>query len=310
VSYWGNNPEWTRLSSREKAAAMAALEADLVGGKIDIDSARNALGAMINRAARDGVDIGEHVSGKIYQPTIEPAQFQRLRQVLGSPEHRQLMELYDGRTSGREPDWVQGATHFLAPERTMLALEAREPNKYRSWRKWTKYDDAKGEYAGVTLRDRSHAFLAPEGAFSAKFGDGTAPAPGAPGAPGAPVAAAAPGAMPEPGGLGDAPPTPNGGWLAQIQAEAPAPAKPAGGMLGTLFADVDAKAASEPAAGGWLGQLAATFDPPGEPEAPGRRAPELADDNAADLASPKIKRPRVDMKRVAAILQSRARLGT
>lgn len=307
MSYWGNNPEWTRLSSREKAAAMAALEADLVGGKIDIDSARNALGAMINRAARDGVDVGEHVSGKIYQPTIEPAQFQRLRQVLGSPEHRQLMDLYDGRTSGREPDWVQGATHFLAPERTMLALEAREPNKYRSWRKWTKFDADKGEYAGVTLRDRSHAFLAPEGAFSAKFGEGAAPAPGAP------VAAAAPGAMPEPGGLGDAPPTPTapaGGWLAQIQPSAPAPAKPAGGMLGSLFGDVDATAANTPAAGGWLGELAATFDPAAEQEAPRRQAPELADDNAADLAAPKIKRPRVDMKRLAAILQSRSRLGT
>lgn len=289
MSYWGNHPDWQRLSSREKAAAMALLEADNVGGKVDVESARNALGAMINRAARDGVDIGQHVSGKIYQPTIEPAQFARLSRVVGSPEHQQLMALYDGRVSGREPDWVQGATHFLAPEKTMLALEAGNPSKYRSWRQWTKYDDATGQYAGVTLRDKSHAFLAPEGAHSAKFGDatptGTMPA----------MTEAAPPATT---------PTAAGGWLTQVQAEAPGGS---GGMLGTLFADVGETPAAAPG-GGWLGQLAGALDPPGEQP---RQAADR-EDAASDGAMPemKMKRPRVDMKRVAAILQSRSRLGT
>lgn len=297
MTYWGKHPEWQRLSSREKAAAMALLEADQVGGKIDTDSARNALGAMINRASRDGVDIGDHVSGKIYQPTIEPAQFARLPRLIGSPEHQQLMALYDGRVAGREPDWVQGATHFLAPERTMLALEAREPNKYRSWRQWTGYDDAAGEYRGVTLRDRSHAFLAPEGAHSAKFGDGATPPGGAPGAVPGGVTAAAPGGAP------------GGGWLPEIQgAAAPAPGAPGapGGLLGTLFADVDQQAAPQPS-GGWLGQLTTALDPPGEQ--PQRDARETADEPAA-IGEPKQKRQRVDMKRVASILQSRSRLGS
>lgn len=296
MSYWGNHPEWQRLSSREKAAAMALLEADQVGGKVDVDSARNALGAMINRAARDGVDIGQHVSGKIYQPTIEPAQFARLARVVGSPEHKQLMDLYDGRVSGREPDWVQGATHFLAPESTMLKLEAGNPSKYKSWRQWTKYDDATGQYAGVTLRDKSHAFLAPEGAHSAKFGDATP-------AGTMPAMTEATQAAPQ-----AAKPMAAGGWLPQVQAAASeAPGAP-GGMLGTLFADVGETPAA-PTGGGWLGELGAAFeDTPGEQP---RRAGSL-EDAASDGAMPEIrmKRPRVDMKRVAAILQSRSRLGT
>lgn len=276
---------------------MALLEADQVGGKVDVDSARNALGAMINRAARDGVDIGQHVSGKIYQPTIEPAQFARLSRVLGSPEHQQLMALYDGRVSGREPDWVQGATHFLAPERTMLALEAGNPSKYRSWRKWTGYDDAAGEYKGVTLRDKSHAFLAPEGAYSAKFGDATP-------AGTMPAMTEATQAAPQ-----AAKPMAAGGWLPQVQAAtSEAPGAP-GGMLGTLFADVGETPAA-PSGGGWLGQLGAAFeDTPAEQP----RHEATIDDAAGDgggMPEMRMKRPRVDMKRVAAILQSRSRLGT
>ena len=246
---------------------MALLEADQVGGKVDVESARNALGAMINRAARDGVDIGQHVSGKIYQPTIEPAQFARLSRVVGSPEHQQLMALYDGRVSGKEPDWVQGATHFLAPERTMLSLEAANPSKNQSRRQWTKYDDATGEYAGVTLRDRSHAFLAPEGAHSAKFGN----------------------------------PAPEGPMPAMTEA---AP-RASGGMLGTLFSDVPEAPAAP--TGGWLGQLAGALDPPGEQPAP-RQAP--GQDDGVTMPDMKMKRPRLDMKRVASILQSRSRLGS
>lgn len=156
---------------------MALLEADVRNGKIDIASARNALGAMLNRAAKEGVDLGDHVSQRIYQPTIEDAQFARLSKIVGSPEHTQLVELTQRRLAGEEPDWVQGATHFLASEPTMLALEAREPSKYRSWRQWTGFDPETGQYRGVIMRDQSHAFLAPEGAYSAPAGSSSSQPP-------------------------------------------------------------------------------------------------------------------------------------
>jgi hypothetical protein len=176
-TYWGRDPEWLKLSPTERAAAMALLEADSSNGRIDLGSARNALGAMINRADKEGVDLGEHVSGKIYQPTIEPAQRARLNKIIGSPEHQEMVALANRRLAGDEADWVNGATHFLAPEKTMLALEAREPNKYKNWgprgQNWTKFGEdpeRPNEYKGVVMRDASHAFLAPEGAHSAQFG--------------------------------------------------------------------------------------------------------------------------------------------
>lgn len=298
---------------------MALLEADQVGGKIDPDSARNALGAMINRAARDGVDIGQHVSGKIYQPTIEDAQFQRLSRIVGSPEHQQLMALYDARVSGQAPDWVQGATHFLAPEKTMLSLEAQDPAKYRSWRKWTGFDDNTGEYRGVTLRDRSHAFLAPEGAYSAKFGDG---APGAaPAAPGAMPATTEPTATPTP-----AAPAPGGGMLGALFARTPdaAPDPNAatmpndkGGWLSQLGGALTSDPTPGEGKGGWLSQLGAdltgsALDERQQAEDQKRQAALLGDDPAADPFANAMKQRRgpVDMKRLASILQSRSRIGS
>ena len=121
MAYWGDHPAWAGLGPHEKAAAMALMEAD---GR-DFGSAKNALGAMINRSNKEGVDLGAHVSKRIYQPTIEPTQFSRLQSILASPEHRQLTELARQRMSGQAPDWTQGATHFLAPESTMLSLTAR-----------------------------------------------------------------------------------------------------------------------------------------------------------------------------------------
>lgn len=172
--YWGQNADWQQLDDVTKAAVMAYLEADSKNGKVDLGSASNALGAMINRADKEGVPLGQHVSGKIYQPTIEPTQYARVGKALQSDEVAQLKQLARERLSGEREDWVNGATHFLAPERTMLALEAREPNKYRNWgprgQNWTGYDPLTGEYRGVVLRDASHAFLAPGGAHSAKFG--------------------------------------------------------------------------------------------------------------------------------------------
>lgn len=167
-----SDPRWARLSPTQRAAAMALMEAD----RMDPTSAKNALGAMINRAAKEGVDIGQHVSGAIYQPTIEPAQQARLERILASPQFADLTGWAERRMAGQEADPVQGATHFLAPERTMLALERQNPAKYRNWgprgANWTGYDPTTGSYKGVVMRDGSHAFLAPEGAHSVP---GTAP---------------------------------------------------------------------------------------------------------------------------------------
>ncbi|MCC6205313.1 MAG: hypothetical protein IT533_10000 [Hyphomicrobiales bacterium] len=151
------NPEWQKLDSHQKAALMALMEAD--GARPD--DARNALGAMINRATKNGEELGAHVSQKIYQPTIEPAQEARIGQLMRRKEFAELTEWSRRRAAGQEPDPVNGATHFLAPEKTMLALEAGDPRKYRSWRSWTGFDGK--EYRGVKLRDGSHAFLSPEG---------------------------------------------------------------------------------------------------------------------------------------------------
>jgi len=150
---------WQSLSPYQRAAAMALLEAD--NGRVG--DARNALGAMVNRARAERQDLGAHVSRPIYQPTIEPTQRARLPQVIRRPEFFDLTNWAERRWSGQEADPVQGATHFLAPERTMLQLEEREPNKYRSWRSWTGFDPASGQYQGVLLRDGSHAFLRPAG---------------------------------------------------------------------------------------------------------------------------------------------------
>jgi hypothetical protein len=73
------------------------------------------------------------------------------------------VERYD---QGLEDDPTGGATHFLAHPKVMLALEAKNPRKYRSWRSWTRFDPATGDYGNVTFRDRSHSFLAPEGRYS------------------------------------------------------------------------------------------------------------------------------------------------
>lgn len=162
MAYWANtDPLWLSLSPTQKAAAMALMEADARNP----GDAQNVLGAIINRAQKSGTDLGEQVSGKIYQPTTENSQQQRLRSIVQDPNFQALDQLAQSRVRGETGDWVNGATHFLAPEKTMLALEAREPDKYKSWREWTKYDPDTGQYPDVILRDHSHAFLAPEGEY-------------------------------------------------------------------------------------------------------------------------------------------------
>lgn len=154
---------------------MAIMEADRRNPK----DAVNAAGAMINRAAKSGQDLGEHVSRRTYQPTIEPAQQRRLASIIGSPQHNELTQWVERRATGQEADPVNGATHFLAPPRVMLNLERQNPSKYKNWgprgANWTGYDPSTGQYRNTVLTDNSHHFLAPEGAYSARGPSATPP---------------------------------------------------------------------------------------------------------------------------------------
>lgn len=169
VPWTASNELWNSLDDYQKAAAMALMEAD---GR-NFNDARNAAGAMVNRAAKSGESLGEHTSKPIYQPTIEPAQQQRLSGILKSPEFGSLTTWVKARSAGDEPDPVAGATHFLAKPQVMLSLESRQPDKYKNWGprgdNWTGYDPKTGQYANQTIEDGSHAFLAPEGKFSAPY---------------------------------------------------------------------------------------------------------------------------------------------
>lgn len=160
------NKTWQGLNPYEKAAAMSLMEANAMR----IGDAKNVLGAMINRAANEGDDLGAHVSGQIYQPTWEKNQEARLDKILRSKEYKELVGWAQKRAAGEIPDPVNGATHFLAHEKTMLELERQNPKKYRSWRKWTGFNPNTKSYEGVITRDGSHAFLAPEGKFNGVVG--------------------------------------------------------------------------------------------------------------------------------------------
>ena len=156
------DPRWKALDPFQKAAAMALLEAD----NADPEDARNALAAMLNRAAKYKEDLAAHVSSRYYQPTFEPAQQRRLGRILKLPSFEELTNWARRYWAGEENDPTNGATHFLAHPDVMLSLEARNPSKYRSWRKWTGFDPVTKTYRNQTMSDRSHAFLAPEGRFS------------------------------------------------------------------------------------------------------------------------------------------------
>ncbi len=159
MAYWGNDPVWQSLSGPQRAAAMALLEAETGKNGINVGDAENALGAIINRSEKEGQPLDQHVSRSIYQPIIEDSQRSRLNQIIKSPEFNTLSGIAADRASGSIPDWVNGADHYLAPPSTMLALEAKEPDKYRSWRNWAGYDPNTGQYKNVVLTDSSHHFL-------------------------------------------------------------------------------------------------------------------------------------------------------
>lgn len=156
------NSQWLALNDEEKAAAMSLMEAD----GMRIDDAKNVAAAMVNRAAKNGHSLGQDVSSRAYQPTFEPTQEARLGKILQSEQYQKVRSFISDYQSGNVPDPTSGATHFLVHPQVMLNLEAREPNKYRSWRGWTGFDQGSMTYAHQTITDRSHAFLAPEGRFS------------------------------------------------------------------------------------------------------------------------------------------------
>lgn len=147
------------MNPYQRAAAMSMMETHDPVGQVNI------LGAMVNRARHDKADLGTQVGTSIYQPSFEPSQERRLADI---PKDAQFSKLADV----AEQYWSKGrpvphnATHYLAPESTMLALEAKEPNKYKSWRDWTGFDPNTKSYSGVLFRDSQHAFLSPGSASS------------------------------------------------------------------------------------------------------------------------------------------------
>lgn len=152
-----SDPLWLGMNQYQRAAAMALLEA----GK-SLPAAKNVLGAMINRATASGADLGEQVGRKIYQPSIEPMQQRRLRDVVRSPLFQELTRTAENFWTGRE-EIPHRATHFLVPENVMSKLEAKNPKKYKTWRTWTGYDDKTQQYTNnVQFRDDRHVFLSPD----------------------------------------------------------------------------------------------------------------------------------------------------
>ena len=163
---WNNrNTLWQSLDPYQRAAAMAMMEAN-AGPNYLRDSA-NVLGAIINRSEASKTPLGEHVnSASTYQPLIESGQEARLRSIVSKPEFERMTALARQRSEGVVPDWVGGATHYLAPAKTMVKLEQAEPNKYRDWgprgSNWSTYDPALGDYRDKVMQDSSHAFLRPQ----------------------------------------------------------------------------------------------------------------------------------------------------
>lgn len=143
----------------QRAAAMALLEAR---GMRPLE-ARNVLSSMLNRSAADRVELGQLVGSRVYQPSFEPSQERRLSTALRHPAFEQLVQWGQARQAGTVQDPTNGATHFLVAPHVMRNLERAEPSKYRSWRRWTGYDDRTGQYRNVTFQDGSHHFLRPSG---------------------------------------------------------------------------------------------------------------------------------------------------
>lgn len=311
MAYWGDNPLWQNLTGPQRAAAMALLEAEVGRDGINVGNARNALGAMINRSIAEGQPIGEHVSRSIYQPIIEDNQYSRLNDVLQMPEFRELTNLAQQRLIGAVPDWVQGADHYLAPPQTMLALEAREPEKYKSWRNWTQFNPETGQYGNVVLQDDSHHFLK-------LYGDRPAAAP---------IMASAPRER------GSAPSTERPDAVIPFLASLGIGSAAMPGILGDILAGMGGSAAPGAAAGGTAAgssPLVAGGSPVGNPTASmdanggmlsdllGKFGGQSSDDPAVaaqqqaagggQRLQPLVRRP-IDMTKLQAMIQARPMLG-
>lgn len=309
--YWGSSDKlWLSLSGPQKAAAMALLEAD---GRNPSD-ARNALGAMINRAEAEGQSLDQHVSRSIYQPTIEDNQRARLESIVNSPEFAPLADLATARARGTVPDWVNGADHFIAPPKVMLGLEAGNPTKYKDWgpngSNWTGYDPATGEYSKKVFADNSHHFLklygdAPKGSSDGLLASYKPDTP-------AESEAKSPQTAPEPQGK-------NMDWLSAIMgAFGGGSGSPGGGALAGLFGGDEAAAPTLGASptplptDGAGGMLSGLFNPKGGGGADSGLA--LAQ-NAATMAGGAkaplgpLSRTPVDMSRLQQLLAQRPMLG-
>lgn len=171
MSDWRSSPLWRNLTPAQRLALMGLLERD---GN-DYESGINTIHANLNRARSLDWDTDRVLNFKgrgrdgtpnrygWFQPLDEAGQRNRAGALLEHPDFPLYEAEAQGALNGFVPDRVGGATHYLAKPGTMLALERREPKKYKSWRNWTGYDSGTGEYRNQTAIDRSHAFLAPEG---------------------------------------------------------------------------------------------------------------------------------------------------
>ena len=315
MAYWGASDKlFLSLTGPQRAAAMALLETDARNP----NDAKNALGAMINRAEAEGEPLDRHVARSIYQPTIEDNQRARLASIVQSPEFAQLSALAESRARGQTPDWVSGADHFVAPPEVMLGLEAKEPDKYLNWgprgANWTGYDPETGAYKNKVLEDGSHHFLKLYGDKpNAVVAEAQSPTTASPkpasndvlpflaqlfGGSGAATPAAA-------GGGGMLADMLKGGDLEKIStlmngppptADTSATPSNSGGMLSTLFGGGSAPSGEAPEGGLTLAQNAATSADTARPPW------------ARDPLSMLSRKP-VDMNRLQQMLSSRPMLG-
>lgn len=177
--YWGNDQKWRSLGRFQMVAAMAMLEGskNKNGSLKCFECSANIVHSIINRAHKDKQSLPDHVSSRVYQPVIEPAQYAALKKIVGSTHHKRLSKMAYNRVKGIDKDRVKGATHYLVHPRVMIALQKREPCKYWNWgpfkcgskpgQNWTGYNAATGRYKNQVLTDQDHTFLAPEGRYVA-----------------------------------------------------------------------------------------------------------------------------------------------
>ena len=137
---WRDKPLWKGLDEDRQLALMGMMERD----PKDPDGAYGVMSSVVNRAKHENKSISELLSEKkgskwgTYQPLYESDQYERAQGYLNDPEFKEKADWAADRRRGFNKDVTGGAVNYLAPEATMLGLEAKEPGKYKSWRGWTK----------------------------------------------------------------------------------------------------------------------------------------------------------------------------